>query len=163
MNETYLRCKGPCKRTQQLPTLSAQQCWELLRVVRMCCGFCLNGRNNSRHCWLSVALRWRCAAFCIRNLNRNKRNAPARIQHCWAFCAHGPNNVGLRFGDHRTKEMLGLVAPNVWRVSNISQQHPTSANNSQQVPTCCANGRNMLGPTMLGLVGQQCCVRLHGP
>ena len=26
-----------------------------------------------------------------------------------------------------------------------------------------ANGRNMLGPTMLHVVGQQCCVRLHGP
>ena len=26
-----------------------------------------------------------------------------------------------------------------------------------------ANGRNMLGQTILRLVGQQCCVRLRGP
>ena len=40
----------------------------------------------------------------------------------------------------------------------------TSSNNFQQVATTwCANARNMLGPTMLRLVGQQCCERLHGP
>ena len=27
--------------------------------------------------------------------------------------------------------------------------------------TGCANGRNMLHPTMLQVVGQQCCIRLH--
>ena len=36
-------------------------------------------------------------------------------------------------------------------------------NNTQQHTTWCANARNMLGPTMLRLVGQQCCERLHGP
>ena len=36
-------------------------------------------------------------------------------------------------------------------------------NNSQQHTTWCANARNILGPTMLRLVGQQCCERLHGP
>ena len=36
----------------------------------------------------------------------------------------------------------------------------------QQVPTLLwfhANGRNMLGSTMLRVFDQQCCVRLHGP
>ena len=36
---------------------------------------------------------------------------------------------------------------------------------TQQVPTLLwfrANGRNILGPTMLRAIGQQCCVRLHG-
>ena len=37
-------------------------------------------------------------------------------------------------------------------------------NKCQQVPTLLwlhANGRNMLSPTILLVVGQQCCVRLH--
>ena len=33
--------------------------------------------------------------------------------------------------------------------------------NIQQYATGCANGRNMKHPTMLGVVGQQCCVRLQ--
>ena len=40
------------------------------------------------------------------------------------------------------------------------------SNYTQQVPTLLwfhANGRNVLGPTKLHAVGQQCCVRLHGP
>ena len=43
---------------------------------------------------------------------------------------------------------------------NKCQQVPTLmwfyANEKQQVTT-------LLGPTVLGVVGQQCCVRLHGP
>ena len=34
--------------------------------------------------------------------------------------------------------------------------------NIQQHATECANGRNIWHPTMLGVVGQQCRVRLHG-
>ena len=41
-------------------------------------------------------------------------------------------------------------------------QTPTSRNNTQQHTTWCANARNMLGPTMLRLVCQQCCEHLHG-
>ena len=70
--------------------------------------------------------------------------------------------LGLRFVGHGTKEMLAFVAPKVWPVLNQTQHRPTSHNNSQQVPTCHANGRNILGATMLRVVGQQCCVRLHG-
>ena len=70
-------------------------------------------------------------------------------QHFWVLLA---NNV--------TSVWMGL---NVWPVSNYMQQVPTSANvvvvpckRTQQVTT-------LLGPTMLGVVGQQCWVRLHGP
>ena len=49
----------------------------------------------------------------------------------------GPNNVGRdvqtvaqRFGDHRTKEMLGVVGSKV-------DQFQTSCNNSQQHATTC--------------------------
>ena len=40
--------KAACKRTQQLPTLLRQQCWELLRA---CWQWSANGYNNSQQCW----------------------------------------------------------------------------------------------------------------
>ena len=40
--------KAACKRTQQLPTLLRQQCWELLRA---CWQLSANERINSQHCW----------------------------------------------------------------------------------------------------------------
>ena len=46
------------------------------------------------------------------------RNERAWPQQCWKSCVNGSNIVALCFGDHGTKEMLGVV-------------------------------------------GQQCCVRLH--
>ena len=68
-----------------------------------------------------------------------------------------------RFAGHRTIEMLGLFPPKVSPVSNYTQQVPTSANivvvpckRTQQVTT-------LLGPTLLHVVSQQCCVCLHGP
>ena len=43
-----------------------------------------NGRNDSQHCW-------------------------ELLFTCWKSCANGSNIVALRFGDHGTKEMLGVV------------------------------------------------------
>ena len=37
------------------------------------------------------------------------RNERAWPQQCWKSCANGSNIVALRFGDHGTKEMLGVV------------------------------------------------------
>ena len=36
-------------------------------------------------------------------------NEPAWPQQCWKSCTNGSNIVALRFGDHGTKEMLGVV------------------------------------------------------
>ena len=36
-------------------------------------------------------------------------NARAWLQQCWKSCENGSNIVALRLGDHRTKEMLGVV------------------------------------------------------
>ena len=36
-------------------------------------------------------------------------NARAWPQQCWKSCANRSNIVTLHFGDHRTKEMLGVV------------------------------------------------------
>ena len=53
-------------------------------------------------------------------------------QQCWKSCVNGSNIVALRFGDHGTKEMLGVVAWKVWPVSNLAQQHAATSNNMQQ-------------------------------
>ena len=78
------------------------------------------------------------------------RNERARPQPCWKSFANESNIVALRFGDHGTKEMLGVVGWIVWLVSNFAQQHATTSNNMQrgvQTDATC----NI----------QQCCVRLH--
>ena len=69
--------------------------------------------------------------------------------------ANGSNIVVLCFGDHGTKEMLGVAGSKLWPVSNFEQQLPT---------TCNRVGKRTqhVNPTMLGVVSQQCCVRLHG-
>ena len=38
------------------------------------------------------------------------RNERARPQQYWKSCASGSNFVALRFGDHGTKETLGVVS-----------------------------------------------------
>ena len=60
------------------------------------------------------------------------RNERAWPQQCWKSCANGSNIVALRFGDHGTKEMLGVVGWKVWPASNFAQQHATTSNNMQQ-------------------------------
>ena len=69
-------------------------------------------------------------------------DATCWTQQCCVFLA---NNVAF--------VCMGLK---VWPVSNYTQQVPT-------LLWFHANGRKMLDPTMLRVVGQQCCVRLHGP
>ena len=44
----HKKTKAARKQTQQLPTLLAQQCCELLRA---CWQWCANRRNNSQQCW----------------------------------------------------------------------------------------------------------------
>ena len=79
----------------------------------------------------------------------------------------GPNNVGsavqldptllrsLRFGDHGTKEMLGVAGLEVWPVSNFAHQLPTTSNNMQQGKqtdtTCNINNDGSCWPTMMRL------------
>ena len=53
-----------------------------------------------------------------------------QTQQCCKSCANGYNIVVLRFGDHRTKEMLELLAQ-------------TLHNNSQQHTTGCADRHKM--------------------
>ena len=78
------------------------------------------------------------------------RNQRAWLQQYWKSCANGSNIVVLRFGDHGTKEMLGVVGWKVWPVSNFAQQHATTSNNMQQDVQTDATCNI-----------QQCCVRLY--
>ena len=76
-----------------------------------------------------------------------------------AFLSFGFSGSGTSC---KVSPFLGVHHP--WYTWNpLIQQVPASANiavvpckRTQQVTT-------LLGPTMLGVVGQQCCVRLHGP
>ena len=60
------------------------------------------------------------------------RNERAWPQQYWKSCASRSNIVALCFGDHGTKEMLGVVGWKVWLVSNFARQHATTSNNMQQ-------------------------------
>ena len=40
-------------------------------------------------------------------------NVNAWLQQCWKSCANGSKIVALRFDDHETKEMLGVVGSKV--------------------------------------------------
>ena len=77
-------------------------------------------------------------------------NARARPQQCWKSCANGSNIVALRFGDHGTKEMLGIVGSKILPFSNFAQQLPTTCN--RVCRPCCR--RAMLGHLF---VSQYCC------
>ena len=72
-----------------------------------------------------------------------------RLQYCCATLRGSQN------------KLLGFVGSNVWLVSNFEQQFPTTRNNMQKQTTGCTYGRDMLHPTMLGVVGLQCCACLH--
>ena len=69
-------------------------------------------------------------------------NERAWPQKCWKSCANGSKIVALRFGDHKTTEMLEVVGFKLCA---------TTRNNMQQV---------VQTNTICNI--QQCCVRLHG-
>ena len=40
-------------------------------------------------------------------------NARVWPQQCWKSCANGSNIIALCFGDHETKEMLGVAGSKI--------------------------------------------------
>ena len=66
-------------------------------------------------------------------------NARAWPQQCWMSCANGCNIVVLRFSNHGTKEILGVVGS----ILTSFKLRATTPNNTQQHATGCANGRNI--------------------
>ena len=99
------------------------------RLLRLCA----NGRNNSQHCCTNNV-----GSCCVRVGSGAQTDAttPNKFGTCSASCpcnpcvmsVRGPNIVALRFGDHGTKEKLGVVSWKVWPVSNFAQQHQATCN-----------------------------------
>ena len=71
-----------------------------------------------------------------------------RIQHCCATLRRSRNKRNV--GSCWLKSLTGFKLCS------------TTRNNIQQHATGCANRRNMWHPTMLGVAGEQSCVRLQG-
>ena len=84
-----------------------------------------------------------------------------------------PHNVGravqtapilLRYASVITEQTVGICwFKYLTRLTSVDveQQFPTTRNNMQKQITGCTYGRDMLHPTMLGVVGLQCCACLH--
>ena len=95
--------------------------------------------NNTQQCCdlIVVSVHMGLNVYCSVQAHANRRN---KSQHFWA---------------QQCWELLALVA---WCMQ-------TNATANIVGIKAHANGRNKCQqlPTMLGVVGQQCCVRLHGP
>ena len=117
--------KGTCKRTQQLPTLLGQQCWELLRPFRQ---WCANGCNNSQQCWdLQCIVGWsRNGVYpCVMRMRGQQKP-------CWKRCENGSNIVALLFGKkYWDGELLAQFFDRFQTLRNNSQQHAATYNNIQ--------------------------------
>ena len=146
--------RAECKRTQQLPTLMRQQCWELLRV---CWQWCANGCNNSQQCW---------DLQCIVG-----RIQPMSLCKACVLSVRGPNNVGrvvqtdprlLCYVSAITEEKkcwesLAEKSDRFQTLRNNTQQHPTTSNRMcKRTQYVTSNNVGSCWPTMLS------CVRLHG-
>ena len=73
-------------------------------------------------------------------------NASAWPHQCWKSCANGSNIVAPSFGDHGSKEMLGVV---VATARNNTQQHATRCSNGRSMYTVTSNSVGSCWPTML--------------
>ena len=112
------------KRTQQIPTLLRQQCWELLRAGWQ---WCANGCNSSQQCW---------DLQCIVG-----RIQPIRLCKPCVMSVRGPNNVGRAV---QTDPTLLCYASAIteqkkcWELlAEKFDWFQTLRNNTQQPPTTC--------------------------
>ena len=117
--------KAACKRTQQLPTLLRQRCWELLRA---CWQWYANVCNNYQQCW---------DLQCIVG-----RIQPISLCKPCIMSLRGSNNVGravqtdptlLRYASAITeqkkcRELLAEKFDRFQTLRNNKQQHPTTCN-----------------------------------
>ena len=89
-------------RMQQLPTISAQHCWELLRPCWQCCAYRC---NNSQQSWLNNA-----GSCCVRAVSGVHTDAPT------------PNNVGLTMLEV-VAFVLAVVCIRLQQLPTMSAQH----------------------------------------
>ena len=122
---TGKRPYAACKRTQQLPTLLRQQCWELLGE---CWQWCANRCNNFQQCWdlhcivgriQPISLCKPCVVACAAPMMLEE--LCKRIQHCCAT---------LRAITEQKKSWELLAEKFHWfqTLRNNTQQHPTTCN-----------------------------------
>ena len=127
-NEYYYigisKSNGPCKQTQQVTTLLAQQCWKLLALVGTCCrsmhknatiANIVGGRLKKR----CILVQWACA---VHEANIVVVSCK-RAQHCCATLRRSQNNRSV--GTCCAKSLTGFklyatsantaVVPCKWR------------------------------------------------
>ena len=138
VNLPFIVSKAECKRTQQVPTLLRQQCWELLHA---CWQWCANGCNNSQQCW---------DLQCIVG-----RLQPLSLCKPCVMSVRGPNNVGRAVQMDPT--LLRYVSAikeqkKFWELlAEKFDRFQTLRNNKQQHPTTCKSGRNMQNRQLVNL------------
>ena len=92
-----------------------------------------------------------------RNILRTFRHPAGCVATCWALKSNLCANFAKRLHHRATSTN---VAWKIWPFSNLSQQHPTCRNKSQQGGQKSA--LNMLRSTMFWYVAFKCCDRLAG-
>ena len=123
---------------------------------RACWQWCANGCNNSKQCW---------DLQCIVG-----RIQPISLCKPCVMSVRGPNNVALRLAvqtdptllryasaiteQKKCRESLAEKFDRLQTLRNKTQQHPTTWNR------VCKRTQHVTSNN--GVVGQQCCVRLHG-
>ena len=146
-----------CKRMQQLPTLLAPT---TLRVVAFVSAVVCE-RMQRLPTMLGPAVHY--GKDPTHKTLETMCNARAWPQQCWKSCAYGSNIVFWSHASMITEqkkcwELLAQKFDRFQPLRNHSQQHAKTYNNMQQgvKRTQHVTSHNS------GVVGQQCCVRLHG-
>ena len=123
--------KATCKRTEQLPTLLGQQCWELLRSLQQ---WCANGCNNSQQCWdLQCIVGWsrKGVYHCVMRMRGQE-------QQCWKRCENGSNIDPTLIQHRRSWNKRNIGTGSCWLKSLTGfKLCVTTPNNTQQHTTTC--------------------------
>ena len=98
----------------------ATTCNRVCKRIQHCCATLWRSRNKRivGSCWLKSLTGFK---LCATTPNKTQQHATG--------CANGSNIVALRFGDHGTKELLGVVGWKVWPGFKLCA---TTSNNMQQ-------------------------------
>ena len=142
-----MKFKAACKRAQQLSTLLAQQCWELLRA---CWQWCANGSNNSQQCWdlQCIVGRIQPISLCkpcvmrvrgLNNVGRAVRTDPTLLRYASAIMEQ-----------KKCWELLAEKFDRFFFLRNNTQQHPTTCNRvCKRTQHVTSNNVGSCWPTML--------------
>ena len=101
---------------------------------------CSNGCNNSQQCW-----DLQCTVG---------RKKPIRLCKPRVMCVRGPNNIGRAVQKHTLLRYVSVITEKqkswkVWPVSNFAQQLPTGCANRRNIQHPTSNNVGSCWPTML--------------